>query len=137
MKASCRRCSHHQGAGFVDVALFHDEFDDGVRSYRIESAGRRVVEQHFRFGDDGAGDGHAPAHASGEFGGTHVVGSFQLHEAQHLAHAPLDFLGGDVFFHQTESDVFIDFERVEERAFLEHDAHAPAQLEQFLFRHVA
>ena len=27
-------------------ALFHDEFDDGVRGYRIESAGRRVVEQH-------------------------------------------------------------------------------------------
>ena len=126
---------HHESAGFVDVALLHDEFDDRVRGHRIESAGRRVVEQHLGLGDDGASDGHAPPHATREFGRTHVVGSFQLHEAQHLAHPPLDFFRGDALFHQAESDVFVNFERVEERAFLEHDADAPAQFEQFLFRH--
>src|ERR1019366_6757056 len=126
---------HHKGAGIVDVALFHDEFDDGVRSYRIESAGGRVVEQHLGFRDDGAGDGHAPSHPTRQFRRTHVISLLQLHKAQHLANPPLNFLRRDMLFHQAEGDVLADFERVEERAFLEHDAHAPAQLEQVLFPH--
>src|ERR1700674_2016455 len=124
---------HHEGAGLVDVALFHDEFDNRIRGYRIESAGRRVVKQYLRLGDDGPSDGDASPHATREFGRKHVVGSLQLYKAQHLANPPLDFLPGDSLFHQAESDVFIYFQRVGERAFLEHDAHAPAQFEQVLF----
>src|SRR5271157_6003072 len=127
---------HHEGAGFVDVALLHDELDDGVRGHRIESAGRGVVEQHRGLGDDGARYGNAPPHATRKFRRTHVIGSLQFHKAQYLAYPPLDFLGRNPLLHQAERDVLVNFERVEEGAFLEHDAHAPAQLEQFLFRHL-
>src|ERR1700745_2131877 len=106
--------SHHESAGFVDIPLFHDEFDDRIRGYRIESASRRVVEQHLGLGDDGASDGYAPPHAAREFGWKHVVSSLQFHEAQHLADPALDFLSGNPLFHQTESDIFVHWHRVEE-----------------------
>src|ERR1700722_7158770 len=83
----------HERAGFIYIALFHDQFDDGVGSDGIQSSGGGVVEQDFRFGDDGAGDGYAAAHASGEFGGIHIVGAFQFHETQDLADSALDFFG--------------------------------------------
>ena len=39
---------HQQGTRPVDIALFHDQFYDGVRSHRIKSAGRRIVKQQLR-----------------------------------------------------------------------------------------
>src|SRR5260370_3710508 len=83
---------HHEGAGLVDVALFHDEFDNRIRGYRIESAGRRVVKHYLRLGVDGPSYGVETTRATRESGGKHGVGSLQLYQAQHIADPPLYFL---------------------------------------------
>ena len=61
--------------GVGDVALLDDEFDDGGGGDGVEAAGGGVVEDEVGFGDDGAGDGDAAAHASGELGGELVDGA--------------------------------------------------------------
>jgi len=54
--------------GVACVALFDEQLDDGGRSDGVEAAGGRIVKDKVRIGDDGAGDGDAAAHTSGEFG---------------------------------------------------------------------
>src|SRR5215469_12865227 len=61
---------------------------------------------------------------------------FQFHETQRLAYARLNLLLRCVaLLNQTKCDVLAYGKRVEERAFLEHDADTPAQLEQLIFGH--
>ena len=126
---------HQQGAGVEDVALLDHQLDDGGRGDGVEAAGGRVVEQQVRLGDDGAGDGHAAAHASGELRGVLVDGVIELDEAQHLENAAVDLLGRDVLFDQPVGDVVADGHRVEERAFLEDHADAVAEGEEVLLGH--
>jgi hypothetical protein len=70
--------SDQQGTGIVNVALLHDQFHDCVGSYRIETTRGRIVKDHFRLGNNGPRNGHAPPHASRELGGKFVDRLFQL-----------------------------------------------------------
>ena len=79
-----------QGAGLVYIALLHDQFDDGVGSYRIKAAGGRIIEQQFGLGNQRTRDGHAPPHAAGKFRGVEIERVFQFYEAQYLAHTAVD-----------------------------------------------
>src|SRR5260370_12771030 len=46
-----------QGGDAIDVAEAKDEADDGLRGDRVETGGRRIVEDDWGGGDEGAGDG--------------------------------------------------------------------------------
>jgi len=123
---------HHEGAGFVDIALFHDEFDDRVRGYRIESAGRRVIEQHLGLGNDGASDGYAPSHATREFRRKTCRRFVPIPQIAVPRGTRRSISSrGNPLFHQAESNIFRILSVSRRGALsLEHDTHAPAQFEQ-------
>ena len=76
---------YHERAGVVNIPLFHDQFDDGIRGHRIETARGRIVEQKLRLRNQGACDGHAAPHASGKLRRRKIKRVFQFHKAQGLA----------------------------------------------------
>src|SRR5436853_110786 len=61
---------------------------------------------------------------------------FQLHKAQRFANALLSLLLRDFFFHQAESYVVADGQRIEERALLKNNANMAPQIKQFFFKHL-
>ena len=61
-----------------------------------------------RFGDDGARDGYPAPHPAGKLGRVKADCVFQLHEAQCLDDATVNFLRGEVLFVEAVGDVFLD-----------------------------
>ena len=101
-------------SGVRDVALFDDELDDGGGGDGIETAGGGVVEDEVGMGDDGAGDGDAASHASGEFGGVFGDGVGEFDEVEDLFDAGVGFGLRDTVFVKAVRNVVFDVERVEE-----------------------
>ena len=120
-----------EGGGVGDVALFDDELDDGGGGDGVEAAGGGVVEDEVGFGDDGAGDGDAAAHASGELGGEFVDGLTEFDEVEDLFDAGAGFRFGDVLFVEAVGYVVLDGEGVEEGGLLKDHADAGAELVEF------
>jgi len=56
---------YEQGGYAEEVALLHDQLNDGGGGDGIEAAGGRVVEDELGLVDEGAGDGDAALHAAG------------------------------------------------------------------------
>jgi len=121
--------------GLGDVALFDDEVDDGGGGDGVEAAGGGVVKDEVGIGDDGAGDGDAAAHSSGEFGGELFDGVFEGDELERFDDAAVDLLLGDVIFVKAVGDVVTDGEGVEEGRLLEDHADAAAEFEEVDFGH--
>ena len=111
----------------VDVALLDDELNDGGGGDGVEAAGGRVVEQQIGMIDEGAGDGDAALHASGEAGGKEGEGLLEADEGEGFVDAGVDFVVGDEFLNQLIADIVADGEGVKESAFLEDHADAGAQ----------
>src|ERR1700743_2551075 len=128
---------NQQGTGAIDVALFDDQLNVGGGGKGVETAGGGIIEQQVWPIDNRAGNGNAPTHASGKLGGEFVECVFELDEAQSLDDTLVYFFFRQVLFHKPVSGVVANGERIEERAFLENDANARAQLEQLLLRHSA
>src|SRR5262249_50023357 len=117
-KAILQAMAHQQGAGSGDVALLHDELDDGRGGDWIQAAGRRIVQENFRVCDDGASDAYAPSHAPRELRGKLVDRVFELDEAQDFANARLYLLLRQLFLYQPEGHVVAHGQRVEQSALL-------------------
>ena len=120
--------------GVGGVALLDDEVDDGGGGDWVEAAGGGVVEDEVGFGDDGAGDGDAAAHASGELGGELVDGVGELDELEDLFDAGAGLRFGDVVLVEAVGYVVFDRERIEEGGLLEDHADACAKLEELVAR---
>jgi hypothetical protein len=75
------------GRGAVDVALLHDQLDDGGGGDGVEAAGGRVVEHELGLMDEGAGDGDATPHAAGEAAGKEREGLVELDKFERLVDA--------------------------------------------------
>ena len=113
-----------QRRGMGDVALLDDEFDDGGGGDGVEAAGGGVVEDQVGLGDDGAGDGDAAPHASGEFGRELLDGVFELDELERFDHAVVSLFFRDAIFVEAVGDVVFNGEGVEEGGLLEDHADA-------------
>src|ERR1700740_3238685 len=118
----------------VGVTELQDQQDDGLGGDGIEAGGRRVVKHDLRAVDEGAGNGDAAAHASGEFGGKLVDGVFELHDAQDLANAGLEFVLGSAFLAQAVGDVVGNGQGIEQGAFLKDKTDAATEGKKFLLR---
>ena len=127
--------SDDERSSLGDVALFDDEVDDGGGGDGVEAAGGGVVEDEIGMGDDGAGDGDAAAHSSGEFGRDLIDGVFEGDELERFDDAAVDLLLGDVIFVKAVGDVVTDGEGVEEGRLLEDHADAAAEFEEVDFGH--
>ena len=121
--------------GVGDVALLDDKLDDGGGGDGVQTAGGGVVEDEVGFGDDGAGDGDAAAHATGELGGELGSGVGEKDEVEDFFNALMGVVGGDAFFVEAVGDVVLDVEGVEEGGLLEDHADAVAELEAVHFAH--
>ena len=121
--------------GVLDVALLHDELDDGGGGDGVEAAGGGVVEDEVGAGDDGAGDGDAAAHASGELGGVLGDGGFEFDEFEGFDYAAVGLFGGDVLFVEAIGYVVFDVEGVEEGGLLEDHADLRAELVEVALGH--
>jgi len=121
--------------GLGDVALLDDEVNDSGGGDGIEAAGGGVVEDEIGMGDDGAGDGDAAAHSSGEFGGDFIDGVFEGDELERFDDAAVNLLLGDAVFVEAVGDVVTDGEGVEESRLLEDHADAAAEFEEVDFGH--
>ena len=121
---------NQQRRSCVHVALLHNELDDGGGRDGIEAPGRRVVEDQLWIVDEGAGDGHAPPHASRKARGIQIEGLFEADKTERLVDAAVDFVIGHSLLDQLVSDIVAHGERIEERAFLENHSGARAQWER-------
>src|SRR5271157_1532328 len=127
-KGVLKALGNDHGSRMLGVAQLGDEQIDGVGGERIEARGGRVVEHDRGLADDGPRDGHAPLHPARKLRRRLVNGLFHFHEAQHLAHSPLDLsFVSHLFLAQSVAHVLINVERIEQRAFLEHDPHLAPQ----------
>lgn len=121
--------------GLGDVALLDDEVDDGGGGDGVEAAGGGVVEDEVGIGDDGAGDGDATAHSSGELRGKFFDGVFELDEAEGLDDAGVSFFFGEFVFVEAVGDVVADGDGVEEGRLLKDHADAAAEFEEIFLAH--
>src|SRR6267154_1085439 len=79
-----------QGGDAIDVTKAKDEADDGLRGDRVETGGRRIVQDDGRASDERAGDGDAAAHATREFGRKRVNGVGEFDEMEDFFDARLE-----------------------------------------------
>src|SRR5258707_3862731 len=124
-----------QGGDAIDVAKTKDEADDGLRGDRVETGGRRIVEDDGRASDERAGDGDAAAHATGEFGRKRVNGVGEFDEMEDFFYARLDFIFVDAVFVKAVGNIFADGQGVEEGAFLKDEADLAADFQEIRFGH--
>ena len=87
---------------------------------RVQVGKRFVQQQQFGTGRQGPGQGHPLLLPAGKFVGHSVGQSLQSRHPHHFRHPP----GAVVALAQAVSYVLLDGEVGEERAFLEHHAHA-------------
>src|ERR1017187_9596882 len=116
-----------QRCGVGDVALLHDQLDDGGGGDGIEAAGGGVVEDEVGVRDDGTGDGDAAAHASGDLRRELCDCLLQLDELERLDDAAVGVIFGNMLFVEAVGDVVFDVDGVEEGGLLEDHADVGAQ----------
>src|SRR5262249_45918224 len=121
---------HHRGEAALAVQLL-DEAVDGVDEDRIEAGGGLVEEDDLRLRDQGAGDGHALAHAARDLRRVLVPHVHQADLQELLLHAAGDVRRGHRrLLAQGERHVVEHGHGVEEGAPLEdHSVAAPHHLE--------
>ena len=91
---------------------------------QVERGERLVEEQHLRLQDERAGDGDALLLAAGNLRGLLPLLPLHLDEAEHAAHALLDFVLRAALQPQAEGDVVPERQVREERVVLEDRVHA-------------
>src|SRR5215469_15569169 len=75
---------HKKRRRLVEVALLHNQLDDGRRGDGVESAGGRIVEKQFRVINESSSDGNAAAHATRQRTGKQTEGLFQPYKTKRL-----------------------------------------------------
>src|SRR5258708_19555180 len=124
-----------EGGGGIEVEKGKGEADDGLRGDRVETGGRRIVEDDGWASNERAGDGDAAAHATREFGRKRVNGVGEFDEMEDFLDARLDFIFVDAVFVKAVGNIFADGQGVEEGAFLKDEADLAADFQEIRFGH--
>src|SRR6266567_6053358 len=113
----------------INIAQPQNQRDNRLRSHRIETRRRRIVEHDRWTSNESARDGYPAAHAAGKLGWHLINCLLEFDEPQCLPDFRLDFLFWNSFFAQSVGHVFLDGHRFEKRPFLKHKANLPAEVE--------
>src|SRR5262245_12376529 len=124
------------GGDIKPIAHAQDKLVDTVGDNWIETGRRFIVKDNLRFINDSACKADAFAHAAGKFRRFFIFRAGQVYHFQHFG----DFFSDFGFLHGTvapksESHIFGDGQRIEQRRALKEHAEFAANAQQFAFIH--